>query len=228
MSMVNIKDWIIYDTSDIGPLQYVDRFNGGGLAFKYNKKSKELIVTRRGIYTPHCYEPHSGGRKSKKTGQFYKFKTITGDIYYARVEDVEKYLPNELPEEFVFSKNITEDDDDDNSIISFLDDFISTLNDNENVIIDVDIDDIFDIENINVIKIIDKNSSETIFIINKIDDEEYSISTSIDDYMYKSNVNSSDQFMHAIYEIINNINVYDRFKDFIKIINDYLFDYLFM
>lgn len=225
MSMVNIKDWIIYDTSDIGPLQYVDRFNGGGLAFKYNKKSKELIIARRGINTPHCYEPHSGGRKSKKTGQFYKFKTITEDIYYARVEDVEKYLPNELPEKFVFSKNTIEDEDEDyNNIISCLDDFISTLNDNENIIIDVDIDDVFDIENINVIKVIDKNSSEIIFIINKIDDEEYSISTSIDDYIYKSNVTDTNQFIQAINEIINNINKYGRFNKFIETINDYLFN----
>ena len=38
MGLVNISDWKVHNTNEVGPLMYVDRFNGGAQAFYFSKK----------------------------------------------------------------------------------------------------------------------------------------------------------------------------------------------
>ena len=64
-NMIHRKDWEFCNTDDIGPLEYVnDYHNGGGiLSFKYIIGTDTLVVSSKGIYSPYCYQLHSGGRK---------------------------------------------------------------------------------------------------------------------------------------------------------------------
>lgn len=100
---VNRSLWKIFSTDDTGPMQYVKRYEGGALALRYYKCKGTLEIIRRGLESPICYIPHSkGSRKHKYYGKFYKFKTSDGREFFTPVDLAVKYLPEELPEEFVF------------------------------------------------------------------------------------------------------------------------------
>lgn len=94
---VNRKDWVVYNTKDIGPLMYVDRYNGGAVSFKFNKKYHTMEITKRGVESPYAYVKHDGSKKHKREGSFYKFHTTNGD-YYCSIQDAVNYLPEDLPE----------------------------------------------------------------------------------------------------------------------------------
>lgn len=98
--------WIVFSTDEIGPLEYVSRYNGGAYSFRYCKGSQILIACNRGVYSPYCYQPHSGGRKAKQIGNFYKFMTDSGNTYYCSIKDAEVYLPELLPNKNVAHKII--------------------------------------------------------------------------------------------------------------------------
>ena len=100
MSLITRNNWIIYNTNDIGPVMYVDRYNGGAISFYYNKKTHELCVRNRGVNTPYAYILHDGGRKSKRFGLFYKFYCNNTE-YFCEVADANRYLPDALPEDCV-------------------------------------------------------------------------------------------------------------------------------
>lgn len=100
---VNRSLWKIFSTDDIGPMQYVKRYEGGALALRYYKGKGTLEVIRRGLESPICYVPHSkGSHKHKYYGKFYKFKTSDGKEFFTPVDLAVKHLPEELPEEFIF------------------------------------------------------------------------------------------------------------------------------
>ena len=98
--MIPKKYWKIYTHEDTGDLMYVGRWNGGGYAFKYDKKNQTLDVIRRGIYSPMAYTPYNDitGRKHRYYCNVYKLYTKDNKSYYVYVNAADEYLPDELPD----------------------------------------------------------------------------------------------------------------------------------
>lgn len=99
--MINKKYWKIFNTDCIGPLEYVSRWNGGGFGIKVNKRNKKVTIGNCGVYSAFCYVPHTTPKKRKKLGEFYQITDTDGRQYYISKEDTDKYLPDELPQEYI-------------------------------------------------------------------------------------------------------------------------------
>ncbi len=212
-SMIHRDNWTVYSTDDIGPLMYVNRFNGGAEAFYYDKKAKELIVKRRGVYTPHAYIPHDGGRKDKQTGQFYRFHCPDRD-YYCSVYDAKEYLPEELPEEFVDSTGFIDTEADE-----IVKDFIYKIDTNSHTVKLLADGNLDDIDSINKLTIFDTDSHLDIFTLHR----EYVDSKKIfvflvdltfgrEEFRYKSDIETKDDFDKALMSTVSALYRYPTFR----------------
>lgn len=224
-ALVNRSKWVIYSTDDIGPLMYVNRFNGGAEAFYYDKKAKELIVKRRGVYTPHAYIPHDGGRKDKQTGQFYRFHCPDRD-YYCSVYDAKEYLPEELPEEFVDCDGFEDASDEaDICIQSFIYE-VDTNNSEIKLIVDGTLEDF---DNINKLILHDRRSDTDIITLRReVVDEKRTYVFIVDltfgreEFRYKKDILSANDFRKALSSTISALYEYPTFRDIADDLENYL------
>lgn len=106
--LVPISKWKPYTFEEIRPLYLFGRWNGGKLAFKYNKKDNSFIITSRGVYSPTVYtrKQQSDRQPEIKSSTFsskifYKMYTSTGGIAWLLKDDALKYFEDGLPGAFV-------------------------------------------------------------------------------------------------------------------------------
>ena len=210
-TMIPRKDWKLYNTDDIGPLEYVNRFNGGALSFKYIKSTKTLTATNRGVYSPYCYQLHSGGRKDKHIGLFYKFN-INGISYYCSRDDAIGYLPEALPEEYVDCNTV-------NNINNIIDSLINNiyLSNKHIAVIENEIDYLDNVINFNIIT---TNTKQTIFSFIKHNDDRFLLKFySNNELLYVINIQNKRELQTAIEYIYETLDSNEYIKELIEICN---------
>lgn len=211
--MIHRDNWTVYSTNDIGPLMYVDRYNGGAFAFYYNKKDNTLIVRNRPVYSPYAYIPHDGGRKDKQTGNFYKFY-VDNNVYYCSVNDAINYLPEELPSECVDSTGFIETE-----ASEIVKDFIYKIDTNSHSVKLLTDGNLDDIDSINELTIFDTDSDLDIFTLHR----EYVDSKKIfvflvdltfgrEEFRYKSDIETKDDFNKALMSTVSALYRYPTFR----------------
>ena len=215
MGLVNISDWKVHNTGEVGPLMYVDRFNGGAQAFYFSKKDNTMVVKRRGVYTPHAYVEHDGGRKDKQTGEFYLFHCTNGD-FFCRVEDAKQYLPADLPAECVDCDGFEDASDEaDIAIQSFIYE-LDTNSKDVKIITDGDLDNF---DSVNKITLFDLyNEIEVVTIKREVVDRKNTFVFLVDlkigreEFRYKRDILTVNDFTKALSATVSALCEYPTFR----------------
>lgn len=226
-TLINRKNWIVFDSVDIGPLMYKGRYNGSVDAFYFDKKTNKLLVKNRSIYnTPYAYVLHDNTKKHMHYGKFYKFRCDNKD-YYCHVNDAIKYLPEELPVQYVVCNLDAIDNKEDADVV--IQNFIYKLDTNSSTIKCVSDGNLNNFDSITTLYLVDVLTNTRLITIERINTNDkktfiFLVDLNIDreEFRYKRDIVTVEDFKKALNSTIAALNEYPTFVSIAEDLKSYL------